>query len=198
MLIGGGELMSSIILEQNLQGYFFDGLHKLNQKSLCPLPQSTLYYSSDVLDKFALSDTFFEYTEGRVKEKILGIKLLEATQYSRDDQKKIYKEVGDMALMICGYFAESTHKKLIDTQYYTQIGRTAYENLNSMKSTLFDIPSFYLMMSTCFESVTTLMSMMASESRYKDKHFLLFNDENVSDKNLLVSGISPTHTRKVS
>jgi hypothetical protein len=88
-----------IILTTNLKAFFFDGLSELNKKSLCPVPESIIYYSSDVLDKFALSEDFFETSEGKVREKILGMKILEATQYNREEQRKIYKEVGDMSLM---------------------------------------------------------------------------------------------------
>jgi hypothetical protein len=191
-----------IILQTNLKGYFFEGLNALNKKSLCPVPESVIFYSSDVLDKFALSQDFFEVSEGKVREKILGIKLLEAAQMNRDDQRRVYKEVADMSLMVCGYFAESTHKKLVDTHYYAQIGKTAYSQLNSMAPRFLDIPSFYSMFATCFESMTTLMSILASESRGGLDNNLIFKkvltNEAVSEKEMLVSGMIPTPTRKVS
>lgn len=191
-----------IVLEANLQGFFFEGLNSLNKKSLCPVPESVIFYSSDVLDKFALSQDFFEVSEGKIREKILGMKLLEATQLSREEQKKIYKEVGDMALLICGYFSESTHRKLVDAQYYSQIGKMAYSHLNHVAPSFLDIPSFYTMFATCFESITTLMSLMASQNRTGIENSLIFKkvlkDESVSEKEMLVSGIVPTPTRKVS
>lgn len=191
-----------IILEANLQGFFFEGLNSLNKKSLCPVPESVIYYSSDVLDKFALSQDYFEVSEGKVREKILGMKLLEAAQFSREEQKRVYKEVGDMALLVCGYFAESTHKKLVDAHYYAQLGKMAYSHLNHVAPNFLDIPSFYNMFATCFESITTLMSLMASQNRTGMEHSLIFRkvlkDEPVSEKEMLVSGIIPTPTRKVS
>jgi hypothetical protein len=191
-----------IILESNLKGYFFDGLNCLNKKSLCPVPESVIFYSSDVLDKFALSQDFFEVSEGKVREKILGMKLLEASQLNREEQRKVYKEVGDMALLVCGYFAESTHKKLVDSHYYAQLGKMAYGHLNSFKPTFLDIPCFYGMIATCFESLTTLMSLMASQSRTGSEHNLIFQkvmqDQQVSEKEMLVSGMIPAPTRKVS
>lgn len=191
-----------IILQTNLKGYFFDGLNSLNKKSLCPVPESIIFYSSDVLDKFALSQDFFDVSEGKVREKILGIKLLEAAQMNREDQRRVYKEVADMSLLVCGYFAESTHKKLVDTNYYAQIGKTAYSHLNSMSPRFLDIPSFYQMVATCFESMTTLMSILASESRQGFENNLIFKKalqgENLSEREMLVSGIMPAPTRKVS
>ena len=110
-----GSDTGKIILSSNLKGFFFEGLSELNKKSLCPIPDSVIFYSSDVLDKFALSQDFFETSEGKVREKILGMKILEAIHLERDEQRKVYKEVGDMTLMVCGYFSQSVNKKMVDT-----------------------------------------------------------------------------------
>lgn len=191
-----------IILSTNLQGFFFEGLAELNKKSLCPIPESIIYYSSDVLDKFALSQDFFEIQEGKIREKILGTKLLEAAQMNREDQKKAYKEVADMSLIVCGYFSESVNKKIVDTQYYSQLGKMAYGHLNNMMPAFLDIPSFYQMIATCFESMTTLMSLMAVKNRTGVENHLIFKkilkNEPVSEKEMLVSGIFSTPTDKVS
>jgi hypothetical protein len=196
-------MQNKIILSANLKGFFFEGLSEINKKSLCPVPESIIYYSSDVLDKFALSQDFFETSEGKVREKILGMKLLEASQFNRDEQKKIYKEVGDMSLLVCGYFSESVNKKIVDTQYYAQLGKMAYSHLNNVSPTFLDIPSFYGMVSTCFESMTTLMTILASKSRGEETNLIfkkIMRDEAVSDKELLASGVLPTPAaaRKVS
>lgn len=191
-----------IILEANLQAYFFEGLNALNKKSLCPVPESIIFYSSDVLDKFALSQTYFEFSEGKVREKILGLKLLEASQFGREEQRKIYKEVADTALFVCGYFSESTHNKLVDAQYYSQLGKMAYSHLNNLGPSFLDIPSFYNMVATCFESMTTLMSLLASQNRTGVEHNLIFKkvlkNEVVSEKEMLVSGIIPPTSKKAS
>lgn len=195
-------MQHKIILSTNLKGFFFEGLSELNKKSLCPIPESVIYYSSDVLDKFALSEDFFEVSEGKVREKILGMKLLEATQLSREEQKRVYKEVGDMSLMVCGYFSESVNKKIVDVQYYSQLGRMAYSHLNNVTPSFFDIPSFYSMVATCFESLTTLMTVMASKERFASGNNLLFQrimqNQDVSEKEMLISGVLPSTTRKVS
>ncbi|MES2528198.1 MAG: hypothetical protein V4598_13990 [Bdellovibrionota bacterium] len=192
-----------IITASNLQGFFFEGLNELNKKSLCPVPESIIYYSSEVLDKFALSQDFFEVTEeGKFRQKILGLKLLEATQMSREEQKRTYKEVADMSLIVCGYFSESVNKKIVDTHYYAQLGKMAYGHLNSVSPTFLDIPCFYSMVSTCFESMTTLMSNFASKNRSGVDNELIFRkvmkNEPVSEKELLVSGIISPGTNKAS
>jgi hypothetical protein len=190
-----------IILSTNLKSFFFEGLSELNKKSLCPIPEPIIYYSSNVLDKFALSDEFFETSEGKVREKVLGIKLLEATQLPREEQKKIYREVGEMSLMVCGYFSESVNKKILDTQYYAQLGKIAYSHLNNVTPKFLDIPHFYGIVATCFESLTTLMTLLASKEKGLEKnpvYLKLMKDENLSQKELLASGIVPSITTKVS
>ena len=190
-----------IILSTSLKGFFFDGLMEINKKSLCPVPESVIFYSSDVLDKFALSEDFFEKSDGKMKEKILGLKLLEATQYGREDQKRIYKEVGDMSLLVCGYFSQSVNKKIVDAQYYSQLGKMAYSHLNSVSPHFLDIPSFYGMVATCFESLTTLMTILATKENGNDSNLIfkkILKQEFVSEKEMLVSGVLPPLTSKVS
>ena len=96
---------SEITLEPSLQSFFFDELVAVNNKSTNPLPTEAIYYSSNVLDKFGESVNFFELDEGRVREKILGLKLLESGQMIRSQQKKVLKDIGDTALFICGFFS---------------------------------------------------------------------------------------------
>lgn len=190
-----------IILSASLQGFFFEGLLELNKKSLCPVPESLLYYSSDVLDKFALSQDFFETSDGKVRQKILGTKLLEATMLPREEQKRVYKEVADMSLVVCGYFSESVNRKIVDTNYYAQLGKMAYGHLNHVIPSFLDIPCFYQMVSTSFESMTMLLSLLAQKSRGEDNHLLfrkILKNEAVSEKEMLISGVLPLITDKVS
>jgi len=194
-------LPKKIILSGNLQGFFFDGLSELNKKSLCPIPESIIYYSSDVLDKFALSEDFFETSDGKVREKILGMKLLEASSFSSQEQKKIYKEIGDTSLILCGYFSESINKKIVDVQYYSKIGRMAYSHLNNVTPRFLDIPHFYGMVATCFQSLTTLMNLLASKGKGTHDNLLfqrVLKDDSLSEKEMLAIGMTPSQSKKVS
>ena len=50
---------SSIITVPDLRSFFFQSLDELNNRSLCPVPQEAIFYSSTVLDRLALSASFF-------------------------------------------------------------------------------------------------------------------------------------------
>jgi len=179
-----------IILNESLRGYFYKSLSEINKKSLCPVPEETIYYSSEVLSKYSCSSEFFDNSEGQVREKTLGIKLLEASNFSSEKKKRVYKDVADSALILTGYFSKSIDTKIIDTSYYIQIGKTAYDNMNSLSPRCYDIPSFYKMMSTCFENLTRIMTIFGEKTHTE----LNSGDELTS----LILGISEQNPKKVS
>jgi hypothetical protein len=192
---------SSIITVPDLRSFFFQGLDELNNRSLCPVPQEAIFYSSTVLDRLALSASFFEEEDGRVREKILGTKLLEATQLTREEQRRVYQEVGDAALILCGYFSESvSRKRILDTSYYQQLGATAYSRLNGVVPRHMNIPSFFGVLASSFVPLTSLIGMLASRDRFDQDRHLLFQKTmkgDASDQEMLAGGISPL-TKKVS
>jgi len=169
-----GAESSEIILETSLQSFFFDQLTEVNKKSLHPLPQETIFYSSTVMDKYSESENYFETVEGRIREKILGLKLLESQSMNRQSQKRILNDIGDTALFMCGYFSESTNKKLVDTRYYMSLGKMAYERLHYFKPDYLEIPSFYLNLSRAFCTITLLIGTVAQKLQGDGQEILFF------------------------
>lgn len=153
-----------IIVNANLRSYFYEELMRVNNKSLSPLPEAAIYYSSDVLERCSDSKQYFEYVEGKVKEKTLGLKLLECAEFKAEEKKRTLKDIGDTALCLCGYFTDSFNKKLFDVTYYQKLGKTAYKRLNTIIPTCYNIPSFYELLSGSFESMTFLISIVAKKS----------------------------------
>lgn len=152
---------TKLVLESSLQVFFFDHLQDLNKRSLKPLSQETIYYSSIVMDTFGMSSKLYEQVNNRAREKILGIKLMESSQFPREKQKTVLKDIAETSLFICGFFADSFNKKLIDARYYEDLGRIAYTRLNSFSPEVYDVPAFYKMIANHFSEVTLLMSLAA-------------------------------------
>ncbi len=153
---------SEIVLETSLQSFFYDQLLEINQKCASPLPHEAIYYSSLVMDHFGESGKYFELTdEGKVREKTLGVKLLEASNETRTTQRNMLKDVGDTALFLCGYFSDSMNRKIIDISYYQEIGQIAYQRLNHIVPEAYEVPSFFKKLSTKFSGVAELMNIVA-------------------------------------
>ena len=166
---------SSICLEASLQAYFFDELHRINQKRQEPLPDLSIYYSSLVIDRFSLSNQYFEKQEdGRVREKTLGIKLLKSEGLSESEKRRELRDIGDTALFLCGYFSNSINEKIIDINYYCEIGRTAYRKLDSYQESFYDYKGFFQHFSKQFHELTNMMSLLQSDCNLNEEQFLLF------------------------
>jgi hypothetical protein len=153
-----------LILESSLQVFFYDHLQEFNKKSLSPLRNETIYYSSLVMDHFGESSKFFEQVDGKSREKILGIKFLEAGHLPKEKRKAAIKDIAETSLLVCGFFSDSLNKKIIDVKYYQDLGMMAYGNLNSMVPNAYDVPAFYKNMANSFSSVALLMSLVAKKN----------------------------------
>ena len=114
------------------------------------------------------SKRYFEISDGKFREKILGVKLMESTSYPFEQQKRALQDVGDTSLLLCGYFFESINKKIVDVGYYRRLGQTAYKRLNSIVPDVYDIPSFYSLLSNAFDDIVTMISVIAKEFNAKD------------------------------
>ena len=59
----------------------------------------------------------------------LGIRLARALQTGGSRQRDGLREVGDRSLFISGFFADSLNRRLVDIDYYIQLGECAYASL---------------------------------------------------------------------
>lgn len=172
---------SDLVLEASLQGFFYDHLQEFNKKFLTPLPDETIFYSSMVMNNYGDSAKFFEQVDGKAREKILGIKLLEANQLPKEKQKAAIQDVAETSLLVCGYFSDSMRKKLVDVKYYEDIGKIAYARLNGMTPVAYDVPFFYKKMANYFTGITLLMNLVSKKySSDRDMPWLILTDKKVS------------------
>lgn len=154
---------TTLILDSNLQMFFFEHLRHFNQKFSRPLTEETLFYSSHVMNQFGHSSKFFDQKDDRIQEKILGLKFLEISHLPREKQKYELKDIAETSLFLCGFFSQSLNRKIIDIHYYEEIGKKAYEQLHHFYPNHYDVPAFYKLMSMKFSDVTMLMKLVASD-----------------------------------
>lgn len=167
----------NLTLESSLQVYFYDQLQEFNKKSLHPLGSEFVYYSSLVMDQYGDASKYFEKVDGKIREKILGIKLMESSQFPKEKQKLILRDIGETSLLLCGYFSDSLNKKIVDTKYYQEIGMMAFMRLNSFHPKAFDIANFFEKIAHNFQSMTTLMNLVSSKHETDPYSLLLIAPE---------------------
>ena len=59
----------------------------------------------------------------------LGVRLARALQAAGAQQRDGLRQVGDQSLFISGFFADSLNRRLVDVDYYIQLGECAYGSL---------------------------------------------------------------------
>lgn len=165
----------TIITTASLSDFFYKDLSLKNKIFPCPLPEEFLFYSSLTLEKYSLSETFFENEAGKVSEKILGMRYLESKLKTREEKLSELKDIGDTVLVLLGFFSNSVDKKLISRDYYLSIAQNAYSELGKLNSSFYDIPNFYNLFASSLYNTVKLLESVATEFKLGDNEQYLLN-----------------------
>jgi len=69
------------------------------------------------------------FTKQQLDDQPLALKMATAVFSSPDERARYLKDIGDQSLYVSGFFAESLQRKLVDVDYYIQMGGAAYSEL---------------------------------------------------------------------
>ena len=91
----------------------------------------TAYYVVNLLTLFARSENLFEGNAGAGLQP-LALSLAEAAA-TRDAQARnvVLQRVGDTSLFVAGFFGDGFARKLVDVDYYIDVGGAAYGSLSA-------------------------------------------------------------------
>jgi hypothetical protein len=111
------------LLQRNLTEFFRDLLQSAMHSQEVRSSEDTEFYLVKLLEGFAHApqDWF---------DRPLGLEYLESFHSPLAHRYGKLKRVGDTALFVSGLFMESLHRQLVSSDYYMQLGRTAYSHLS--------------------------------------------------------------------
>lgn len=120
-------------LQLDLKDFFKEKVvEALNQKKIeiKPVVQT---YLVDLLHFYSVTDHLYDDVDERGKKQrpMLAEMLLQAGQCKDHQRKEILKKLGDKSLYVSGFFSASLNRKIIDVDYYIEMGATAYGMLSS-------------------------------------------------------------------
>ncbi len=116
------------------QEYFYELVNEaLDKHHVKPQPE-TEFYLVNLLNQFITTDKLYtKDSEGNVRDEPLAIKLKEALeQDSHEVQRSLLRQIGDVSLYTAGYFQDSLSRKLVDVDYYIELGGRAYNQVSHM------------------------------------------------------------------
>jgi len=98
----------------------------LGRQQIAVQPE-TEFYLVNLLNQFITTDRLYSTDEqGGVREEPLALMLKEAFEAEPPARTKLFRRVGDVSLYVGGYFQQSLNRKVVDVDYYIDIGGRAY------------------------------------------------------------------------
>lgn len=106
-----------------------DALARLKLK----VQPETEFYLVNLLNEFMSTERLFPRdASGNVREEPLVFMIKEALEQNEPHhQRLLFRQVGDVSLYMAGFFQESLSRKLVDVDYYIEVGETAYQQVAS-------------------------------------------------------------------
>jgi hypothetical protein len=125
----------------------------------------TEYYLVNLLASCIRGDQLPTGDVGDV-EAPLAVLYIRAMQSSRAERARLLRAMGDTALFISGFFADSMQGKLVDLQYYRAMGGQAYARLNQETASAF-APRVFDELSGRFVAFADVLWEVSETSRIK-------------------------------
>ncbi len=118
-------------------------------------------YLVELLTRFMESDAFFARTaEGKLADNFLVGLYSEYIQGSPEIKRQVLKRLGDVCMMVTGFFPDSLNRKLVDVDYYAGMGGAAYWQLAQEPTS----PTVYKELSVKFRTFSGLLGEMSERS----------------------------------
>jgi len=115
----------------DLREFFRESIDDAIANQRVSVDTHTTHYVVNVLTLFSRSEEFYEDNGEVYGLKPLAMMLLDATEArSAAERSAVLQRLGDVALFVSGFFADSLAHKLVDLDYYIKMGGTAYGSLS--------------------------------------------------------------------
>lgn len=115
--------------------FFKDLVGKALENQKVEADQHVEFYLVNLLSQFMRSDKLFQIDElsGEAKPELLAKNLQDGLLgEGTGHRQKALKRLGDVSLYTAGFFSESLTRKVIDVEYYIDMGKCAYSNLSNI------------------------------------------------------------------
>src|SRR5947207_3268061 len=77
---------------------------------------------------------FIRQPDAEHLEQPLAARLLRALEYGAAERRTSLRQIGDASLFLSGFFPDSLRRRLVDVDYYAQIGGVAYNTLSRQET----------------------------------------------------------------
>ena len=118
-------MAEALVRNETPSEYFRELVESALQRQQVAARDLTAFYLVNLLTGFVHVDR----TDALEDEEPLGVRFARALQAAGIRQRDGLRQVGDLSLFISGFFADSLNRRLVDIDYYIQLGGSAYGSL---------------------------------------------------------------------
>lgn len=117
----------------NLSEFFTDKVQNALRQQKLDVSGEVEFYLVELLSRFAVSENYFVSDgQGGVEDRALALRLYDAV-FDHPEKKFLHlKGLGDTALYHAGVFYDGLYNRVVDVDYYINMGGQAYLSLANM------------------------------------------------------------------
>lgn len=120
-----------VVPVHNLRDYFRESIDAAIEHQGVEVDPHAAHYVVNLLTLFSRSEDFYEDHGDSYGIKPLALMLVDAADAPTAAERNFsLQRIGDVALFISGFFADSLAHKLVDLDYYIHMGGNAYDSLS--------------------------------------------------------------------
>jgi len=122
--------MSDAVRRESAVEYFKELVEGALAHQRIAVGELTSFYVVNLLTGFLQRPAYDDDTP-------MAVRLAEAINAAGAKQRDSLRQIGDLSLFMSGFFADSFQRKLVDVDYYANIGGTAYATLSRYEADAF-------------------------------------------------------------
>jgi hypothetical protein len=154
----------SLVLDGTPMEFFREQLGKAMEHQKVSTSAFTEYYLVNLLTRCVRGDAL-PAAEPGFDETPLALLYVRALEASRRDRARLLREMGDTALFMSGFFAESLNRRAADLGYYRDLGGRAYSRLSQEEAPFPFDRTVFSELSFRFTQFADLLSEVSESSR---------------------------------
>jgi hypothetical protein len=155
-----------LIVSADLHGFFRDEVVASKRQVGAQVAEATEYYLVQLLVDFSRVDV----TDLYQNEPLLVLHQ-RAQEAPLAQQMVIFKQMGDWALYVAGFFAEFIERSLVTTEYYSAMGTAAYRNLAGLCASSHKphtLHAMYLGLAQQFSTLVDVLTQVCHRARERN------------------------------
>jgi len=162
-----------VVSDTNLTEFFRERVQETMTRQQVPASQLLEFYLVNLLQEYKKSEKLFEKEGTQVVEKPLALLLAQALDGDLNTRILYLKKLGDSALYVAGFFAESIRRKLVDLDYYIKMGGGAYQSLSLILRPQKTFSELYDELALRFSDLVEVIGEIANRSQCQTNRDIL-------------------------